>query len=137
MYLFITYTTVPIPEVTVTIPNTQTVGQPLTLTCDAVTMRGITSNVDLVWRRDNSIIQRLDNTDPTTMNSTSLVYTDTYTISQLSTYDDGIQYECRLMIRASPVVRVMDTVTLDVTGKSVRSYFHSVFCMLYNNKYNH
>jgi len=103
--------------VTVTAPNIQTVGQSLTLTCDAVTVRGITSDVDLVWRRRNRVVRTLDNTDPTTMNNTSLVYTDIYTISQLSTDDDGIQYECRLVIRSSPVVRVMDTVTLDATGK--------------------
>jgi len=102
---------------TVTTFNTQMAGQPLTLTCNAVTVRGITSNVGIVWRRDNSVVQRVNNASPATMNSTSVMYTNTYTISALSTDDDGIGYECSIVIRASPAVRNMDTITLDVSGK--------------------
>jgi len=67
-------TIVPEPEVTVTAPNTQTVGQSLTLTCNAVTVRGITSRVDIIWIRatGNNVVQRMDDVTPTTMNSTSL-----------------------------------------------------------------
>ena len=116
MYLFTFITTVPPPSVTVTAPNTQIVGQPLTLECNAVTVRGITSRAEFIWRRGRVVVQRLDNAPPTTMNST-LMYYSNYTISPLSTNDDGIGFECRLVIRASSAVRNMDTVTLDVTGK--------------------
>ena len=104
----------------VTAPDTQLAGQPLTLTCNAVTVRGITSNVGIVWRRDNSVVQRVNNASPTTMNSTSVMYTNIYTISALSTDDDGIGYECSIVIRASQTIRNKDTVTLDVTGKYLK-----------------
>ena len=65
-------------------------------------------------------VQRMDNVASTTKSSTSLVYTNTYTIPQLSTDDDDKRYECRLAIRTSPAVRGMDTVTLDVTGKCIK-----------------
>ena len=72
-------------------------------------------------------VQRMDNVAPTTMSSTSLVYTDTYTIPQLSTDDDDERYECRLAIHTSPAVRDMDTVTLDVTGKCIKLTSTSLF----------
>ena len=112
------YITVPIPNVTVTAPNNQTVGQSLTLRCNVTTVRGITSRVDIVWR--NSIgsneLQRMDNVSSTTMGN-SLVYTDSYTISQLSTTDEGRVIQCEVVINASPIVMASNSVTLNVTGK--------------------
>ena len=96
----------------VTAPNTQTVGQPLTLTCNTTTVRGITSRVDLVWRRGNNIVRTTENS---TMDS-SLIYSDTYTISSLRTEDDNRLYECRVVIHTSPVIMVNDTTRLDVIG---------------------
>ena len=101
---------------TVIAPNTQTVGQPLTLTCNVTTVRGITSQVDIVWRREGRILRNKKNISLTTMITTSLVFIDRYTTSPLGTSDDGRQYECRLVVRSPEVVRVTDTFTLDVTG---------------------
>jgi len=101
--------------VTVTAPNTQTVGQPLTLTCNVTTVRGITSGLDIVWRSDNSIARTIQNPIPTVMDS-SLVYTDTFTISPLRTEDDGRLYECRVVVHTSPAIIVNDTVRLNVIG---------------------
>ena len=115
MYLFTLIIIVPTPSVTVTAPNTQIVGQPLTLTCNAVTVRGITSRVDFIWSRDGSVLRRQRFRNPTAMN-TALMYTDDLIISQLSTNDDGGVYQCRISVRNSPVEN-SDTVTLDVTGK--------------------
>jgi len=105
---------VPTPSVTVTAPNTQTVGQPLTLTCNVTTVRGITSGIDIVWS-GNKISRTTQNPIPTTMDS-SLVYTDTITISPLRTEHDGKLYECRVVVHASPITVVNDTVRLDVIG---------------------
>ena len=106
---------VPTPSVTVTAPNTQTVGQPLTLTCNVTTVRGITSAVNMVWRKGRTILQKKRN--PTfILMSSSLVYMDNYTISQLNSDDDGIEYECRLVIRKSPPIKVSSSLTLDVIG---------------------
>ena len=135
MYLFTLITIVPTPSVTVTAPDTQIVGQPLTLTCNAVTVRGITSNIDIVWRKDDNESRRMEDQEPNMINSTSMVYTNTYTISQLNTTDDGRVYECILEFNTAPLVRGSDAVTLDVSGKycilrySCASHFASISCI--------
>ena len=99
-----------------TAPNTQTVGQSLTLQCEVTTVRGITSSVDIVWSSGGTELERTNNVSSTTMDN-SLVYTDSYTISQLSTTDEGRVIQCEVVINASPPVMVSDSITLDVTGK--------------------
>ena len=99
-----------------TAPNNQTVGQSLTLQCEVTTVRGITSRVDIVWSSDGAELERMNNVSSTTMNN-SLVYTDSYTISQLSTTDDGRVIQCEVVINASPSVMANDSITLDVTGE--------------------
>ena len=110
------YISVPTPNVTVTAPNTQTVGQPLTLQCEVTTVRGITSRVDIVWSSGGIELNRTNGVSSTTMDN-SLVYTDSYNISQLSTTDEGRVIQCEVVINASPIVMANNSVTLDVTGK--------------------
>ena len=102
----------------VTAPNTQTVGQSLTLQCNVTTVRGITSGVDIVWRNSNGGMElnRTNGVSSTTMDN-SLVYTDSYTISQLNTTDEGRVIQCEVVINASPPVIASDSITLDVTGE--------------------
>ena len=102
--------------------NTQTVGQPLTLQCAATTVRGITSRVDIVWRDDNGIELQSNNVtamedDVSSPMDDSLFYTDSYTISQLNTTDDGRVIQCEVVINTSPPVRANDSITLNVNGK--------------------
>ena len=99
-----------------TAPNTQTVGQSLTLQCEVTAVRGITSRVDIVWRDDSMELDRTNDTTATPMGN-SLVYTDSYTISQLSTTDEGRVIRCEVVINASPSVMASDSITLDVTGE--------------------
>ena len=47
----------------------------------------------------------------------SLVYTHSYTISQLSTTDDGRVIQCEVVINASLSVMANNSITLDVTGE--------------------
>ena len=110
------YTLVPPPTVSVTAPNTQTVGQSLTLQCKVITVRGITSRVDIVWRSGGTELERMNNVSSTTMDN-SLVYIDSYTISQLSTDDDDRVIQCEVVINVNPSVMASDSITLDVTGK--------------------
>ena len=56
--------------------------------------------------------ENLINVSSTTENSVS--YTDTYTISLLSTTDDGREYQCEVVINSSPPVMTDDSVTLNV-----------------------
>ena len=99
-----------------TVPNTQTVGQSLTLQCEVTTVRGITSRVDIVWSSGGTEFQRMNDVSSTTMGN-SLVYTDSYTISQLSTTDDGRLIQCEVVINASPPVMASDSITLNVVSK--------------------
>ena len=107
---------VPTPTISVTAPNTQTVGQSLTLQCEVTTVRGITSRVDIVWSSGGTELERMDGVSSTTMGN-SLVYTDSYTISQLSTTDEDRVIQCEVVINANPSVMADDSITLDVTGE--------------------
>ena len=114
--IILLYITVPIPNVTVTVPNTQIVGQSLTLQCEVTTVRGITSRVDIVWSSNGTELERMNDVSSTTMDN-SLVYTDSYTILQLSTTDESRVIQCEIVINASPSVMASDSITLDVTGE--------------------
>ena len=115
IYLFVVST----PTISLSTLNTQTVGQSLTLQCEVTTVRGITSRVDIVWNNDDgTILQTTNNVSSTTMGN-SLVYTDSYTISQLSTTDDNRVIQCEVVINASPSVIASDNITLDVIGEVV------------------
>ena len=109
------FTTVPTFNVFVTAPNTQTVGYSLTLQCKVITVRGITSRVDIVWSSGGIELERMNGVSSTTMDN-SLVYTDSYTISQLSTTDDGRVIQCKGVINANPSVMTSDSITLNVIG---------------------
>ena len=80
-------------------------------------MRGITSRVDIVWSSGVEL-ERMNNVSSTTMGS-SLVYTDYYTISQLSTTDDDRVIQCEGVINANIPVMANDIITLDVTGECI------------------
>ena len=109
-------TLVPTPTVNANAPNTQAVGQSLTLQCEVTTVRGITSRVDIIWSSDGTVLRRINDTTATTMDN-SLVYTDSYTISQLSTADDGRVIQCEVVINISPPIVTSDDIILDVTGE--------------------
>ena len=69
-----------------------------------------------MWSSGDTELRRRNDTKATTMDN-SLVYTDSYTISQLSTTDKGRVIQCEVVINASPQVMASDSITLDVTGK--------------------
>ena len=104
--------------------NDQTVGQSLTLQCEVTTVRGITSRVDIVWSSNGIVLRRINGTIATTMEN-SLVYTDSYIISQLSTTDDGRVIQCEVVINASPPVMASNNLTiLSVGGEFILCYVH-------------
>ena len=107
---------VPTPDVSVTAPNTQTVGQSLTLQCEVTTVRGITSRVDIVWSSDGTVLRRTNGATATSMDN-SLIYTNSYTISQLSTTDDGRVIQCEVVININPPVMASNSVMLDITSE--------------------
>ena len=100
----------------ITVPNTQTVSQSITMQCEVTTVRGITSRVDIVWISCGVELQSMNDVSSTTI-SNSLVYTDYYTILQLNTTDDDRVIQCKGVINANPPVMANDIIILDVIGE--------------------
>jgi len=125
---------VPNPTVTVTAPNTQTVGQSLTLLCSVTAVRGITSRVDIIWRSYGTVLRRVNDTSLTMIDS-SLFYTDSYTIPQLCmcSADQNEVYQCEVVINASPTIMVTGSVTLDVMGECIKIISVYLYSLLQNN----
>ena len=90
-------------------------GQSLTLQCEVTTVRGVNIKVNIVWSTNSIVLRRINDTTATTMVN-SLVYTDSYNISQLRTTDDGRVIQCEVVINASPQVMATDNITLNVMG---------------------
>ena len=133
------YFVVPTPNVTVTTPNTQAVGGPLTLTCNVTAVRGINSSVDVSWSSDGTELQMTEGVSVSSTTDNSVVYTNTYTISQLNTADDGREYQCDVVINSTLPVMADDSVTLDVMGECVYvtclSSYYPTECVPLNHRY--
>ena len=102
--------------VTVTAPVVQIVGQSLTLEANVTTVRGITSRIDIEWSTGNTTLQRTEGVNITFTASDSVVYNDIYNIAQVSTFDDGRVYQCKVIINTNPQLMATNSTTLDVTG---------------------
>ena len=105
----------PLPIISLNTPNTQIVGQSLTLECSVTTVRGITSRVDIVWSSDGFNLDTVKDVNITLSEGNTVNYSVFYTIPQLSTTDDGRVYQCEVVINTSPPVMATGSVTLDVT----------------------
>ena len=111
------FSLVPLPSVVLTAPNTQIVGQSLTLECSVTTVRGITSRVDIVWSTGSTELVRRMGVTSSLMTDNSIIFTDVYTIPQLSTTHEGQSYECEVAVDSSSPVSASNSATLNVTGK--------------------
>ena len=131
LLLFVFLYIVPTPNVSISLTNTQILGQSLTLHCEVTTVRGITTNVNIVWRSNGETLRRNYDVSSTTGNN-SLVYTDTYTISLLSSTDDGRVINCEVVIDgASPSVVANENITLDVTSEYINKHYYNVHTNCY------
>ena len=125
------HTTVPIPSVSVSILNNQTVGQPLTLECDAIAVRGITSRVDIVWSSNGIELNVIKRVNISLVTNNSVLYTDAYVIPQLRTTDENREYQCEIFIDTKSPVTAKDTVILNVTGKHM--YYYTLYFLHSSN----
>jgi len=91
-------------------------------------VRGITSSVNIVWSSGDTELQRMNSVSLTTVNN-SLVYSDTYNITQLVTTDDGRVIRCEVVINTNPPVIASDDIVLDVTGmlELQHTYFKNIY----------
>ena len=101
----------------ITAPNAQIVGQSLILVVNVTTVRGITSRIDIEWSIGNTTLQRTEGAIYMFTTSNSVVYKDIYNITQVSTFDDGRVYQCKVIINTNPQLMAIDNITLNVTGR--------------------
>ena len=99
-----------------TVLNDQTVGQSLALQCKVTTVRSITSRVDIVWSSNGTVLRRINGATATILND-SIVYTDYYNITMLSTSYDRRRIECEVAINLNPPIMVSSNITLNVNGE--------------------
>ena len=111
------YVLVPAPLVILSAPEVQVVGQSLTLKCDITTVKGITSRVDVIWGSGDLELKRTEGINISSMSANSLLYTDFYLISQLSTAHEDTSYKCTVVITGPSPAMATDDVLLNVTGK--------------------
>ena len=109
--------TVPAPLVSINIMSNQTVGKSLALECSGIFVRGISSRVDIVWSSNSLMLKSIEGLNHSSTANDSVLYTDIYTIPQLSTADEGRVFLCEIFINASSLVRATDSILLNVTGK--------------------
>ena len=95
----------------------QTVSQPLTLQCSIITVRGITSIVEIVWTSNGMELKRKSSINASVIMNTYNLYEDTYDIPLVTTSDDGRLFQCEGIIATTPLITVANNTTLDVTGK--------------------
>ena len=79
----------------------------------------------MVWSSGGTELQQTNDVSSTMM-SNSLVYTNSYTIPQLSTTDDGRVIQCQVMISTSPPLMATGSITLDVMGM----YIYNVYVLI-------
>ena len=97
--------------------HNQTVGQSLTLEYSIITVKGITSRVDIVWSSHSLELKRIEGLNHSSTYNDSVLYAELYTIPQLSTLDEGRIITCDVFINAISPVTATNSVTLNVTGK--------------------
>ena len=98
-------------------------GQSLTLECNVTTVRGITSRVDIVWSSNDVKLKKIEGIQPSLTKNNSIIYTDSYTISQLGTVDEGRTYKCGIIINQVFPIIVNNSIILDVMSKLI--YVHT------------
>ena len=115
--MYFIYILAPPPSVILKEPDMQTIGESLSLECIVTTVRGITSSIDVIWRRGDVEIQRIVGARISSSTSSSIIYRDFYNISLLTTAEEGRVYQCEGVINTTPDLITGSNITLDVVGK--------------------
>ena len=109
------------------------------LSCSVIAVRGIASQVDIVWSSDDSELETVA-ADVTSITNNSVEYTGYYSIEQLNETDDGRVLQCTVVIDASPPVMADDNITLHTTSKNsyivcvylcIPCYIPDALCVIY------
>ena len=125
--LILYFITVPTPNVSVTTYNATIVGQPLILECNVIAVRGINSQVAIVWSSINSNEElREVNVNVSLTIFGSVIYRDYFNIPQLTIDNNNVTYKCEVTIND---VMSTDNFTLYVTGKYLSCINHNHPCV--------
>lgn len=105
-------------------------GEPLILECKITAVRGITSQVVVMWNVNN----RKKSVNASMSNSDFVVYRDYYNIPQLTTDNSDITYDCEVTIND---VTANNNFTLYVTGEysNCVSHNHAYACIICSSKF--
>ena len=122
---------VPDPVVKIYAPSIQVVSKPLTLECNVTTVRGITSRVDIVWSSNGVELKRSEEMESNLTTNSSVLYMNSYTISQLGTVDEGRAYQCGIIVNQVLPITVNNSITLDVTGEHLHNAMSTLFVACY------
>ena len=107
------YFVVPPPDINVTAIN-QNEGSRLSLRCDVKTVRGITSDLDIMWLTGGEEVAKYIDSENVTENRTA--YTLYYNGSrELTLRDNNTVYQCRVLV--NNVSLTSDNLTLNVIGR--------------------
>ena len=118
MHSYVIFCIVPTPtHLNVTLLGAQKVSELLTLKCNVTIVRGITSRVDIVWSSNGTELKRIEGANSSFVSENFTIYVIFYDILQLSTRDDGREFQCGVLINSTPVVMATNSVTLELTGK--------------------
>ena len=106
-------------RINVTASGVQQVGNSLTLNCIIIDLVSGSNNLlEIVWTDNNNTVLRRSNVTSTIPDSLP-VYTDSYTIMQLTTSDESRMIRCTANSIDSPVME-SGNIILDVFGKLKR-----------------
>ena len=110
--------TVPKPIVRITSIDTVEYGKTITLECNAIAARGITSRVDIIWQTGHNYttVKRVDNVMANITNG-SAIYTDHLVIPPFRAKDNGVIYYCVVNINATFGLNGFAGFTVEVIGK--------------------
>ena len=125
--------------INVTARNVQQVGSSLTLDCTIIELVSNNNTLEIVWTDDSGTLKRT-NVTSTEMQGLLPVYTDSYTITLLTTADQGREIQC-IANRIDLPVTDSGVIILNVTGKSKkkrfvhkkRLYYTSVLLLMSHN----
>ena len=106
------FTLVPTPHVLVTALNNQQVGDPLLLECNVTTVRGITSSVNIVWRKNGTEVGGAEDVSGEVVGNT-VIYRNVYK-SEISLWehDNRTAYQCFVNIHITPPVKANSSHTI-------------------------
>lgn len=105
------------PAVNVTALS-QDIGNLLSLRCDVNIVRGITSGAEVVWKVNNTEIQRYNGNIIEGKTSYTYYYN---TDMNLNVNNNNSVYQCEVIINTLPLISNADNFTLYLSGKRERS----------------